>query len=406
MAETVRPETENEIANYLHKQLAYHKLIKALASLRAMNLVVIKRHSAAADVLELHPLVRQFIRRSFSRPEQSLFIAPIIAAYRRFMGAHRSQLSERPTLTTLQYWTQTAELDIAAGRTADAFATLNEVTHVFESSLYSREFARTVRLLLGSVDWISDHREYKAFDAIFEAHVETLANLGEFGEADRLLEGFELTVAERDTRYLLYCQMRCNSKWIRGEFADAVKWGKKGQALQIATDVDTKYDIEHDLALATRDAGQPELALPVFLHGCSLNAVVDPEEFDESKAGDHYGNIGRCLHFMGQIDSALICYQKSALLIEKDPHHEHVLNQGFIRRWIGELLIARNQYRLAAIFLEAARLKWKQVSPPRATQIELLQSQLKTALPQPIGISDDDIERTCRDWIFGRFMDA
>lgn len=134
--------------------------------------------------------------------------------------------------------------------------------------------------------------------------------------------------------------------------------GERGQALRRASGVDTAFDLEHNLALANRDAGHPELALDTFLQGRALTDVLDPDELDESRGGAHYGNIGRCLHFMGQIDSALVCYQKSALLLEKY-EVEGILKQGFIRRWIGELLIAKGQYTLGAYFLEAARLRWK-----------------------------------------------
>lgn len=201
--------------------------------------------------------------------------------------------------------------------------------------------------------------------------------------------------------------MKCYFKWARGDFADAVKWGKIAQNIKASTDVDTRNDVIHNLALAERDAGMPELALPVFLAGRNISAVIDPEELDEKdeNAGHRYGNIGRCRHFMGQIDQALICYQKSALLIEKTRRHDYFLNQGFIRRWIGELLLAKRRFRLAGIFLEAARLRWEQVSPPRASQIVELQKTLSGQIPNLEEMSRERIERTCIDWILGRPVD-
>jgi hypothetical protein len=200
--------------------------------------------------------------------------------------------------------------------------------------------------------------------------------------------------------------MRCNSKWTQGQFVDALRWARMGQALKESSGVDTQFDVSHSLALAERDGGQPELALSFFLGGQKLEEVVDPDELDEEKGGPHYGNVGRCLHFMGQVDSALICYQKSALLIEKHQKHHHVLNQSYIRRWIGELLLARKDFRYAAVFLEAARIKWAQVSPPKAAQIVALKRQLGSELPDLSEISKDTVERLCLDWISGRTHDA
>src|SRR5580704_6184609 len=106
MAETVRPESLSEIADYLAHEVKYHKVAKTMTALRSTNLVVVKPRPGASDLFELHPLVRQFIRQHFSRPERKTFIDQIVAVYNRFLINHKSQLNERPTITTLQYWTQ------------------------------------------------------------------------------------------------------------------------------------------------------------------------------------------------------------------------------------------------------------------------------------------------------------
>jgi hypothetical protein len=166
-------------------------------------------------------------------------------------------------------------------------------------------------------------------------------------------------------------------------------------------------DVRQELGKAIYDLQKGAvLAMPVFLHGQRLEEVLDSEELDEDRGGAHYGNIGRCLHFMGQVDSTLICYQKSALLIEKHSTNDRILNQGYIRRSIGELLLARNEHRLAGTFLEAARLKWEQVSPPKAAQIVVLQRQLGSHAVDSSGLSKQAIEKTFLDWISGRLSDA
>src|SRR5262249_8668622 len=162
-----------------------------------------------------------------------------------------------------------------------------------------------------------------------------------------------------------------------GDFLEAIRWGRLGDDLARASGVDTKADVTHALALAERDAGRPESALPVFLAGRPLSEVIDPEELDESRGGAHYGNIGRCLHLMGQTDEALVCYQKSALLIEKNPILENVLDQGFIRLWIAELLVGRRQFWLASNFFRAAQLKWRDTAPPRAEKVKLFLDEIE-----------------------------
>jgi tetratricopeptide (TPR) repeat protein len=404
LAETVKPATESEIGDYLRHEINYGKVVKALKTLRSLNLVVIKRSASSRDVLELHPMVRTFIHQKFSPDERFTFIVGIIKVYRQIIGNHKSQLRGRPALSVMHYWTETAELNIAAGKLRDAFLTLEEASGAFERSAYPREFCRIARSLLSAVDWVAEHAKYKAFEIVFNAHVELLSYAGEYGEVDGLLEKYEKTVPSRDARYIHYCEMRAHSLWVRGDFTSAVEWGQVGVNLK-KTGVDTGYDTSHTLALAQRDAGHPELALPVFLGERTLQEATDSEELDEKEGGEYYGNIGRCLHFLGQIDSALICYQKSALLIEKDPT-TFVLNQGYIRAWIGELLASRGQARLAGVFLRAAYLKWEHIAPPKAHKLLAMSKQLGPAGMSSAEMALGEAESVCLDWILGRSLDA
>jgi len=300
----------------------------------------------------------------------------------------------------LQYWTQSVELDLTAGRTREAYETLAEVLTPFESSAYSREFCRVARLLLNVSDWVSEHGQYPKFERVFRAHIEMLSYLGEHKEVEGLLQQYERTVPVRDSRYIAYAELRCTTKWLQGEFKEAVEWGRTGKHLKDTSQVDTDISIDHALALAERDAGNSEVALQSFLNGEPLSRVVDPRELTKERGGPFYGNIGRCLHLMGQVESALVCYQKSALLIETDPTYEHVINQGYIRAWVGELLVAREEFQMAAEFYAAAAAKWKHVFPSRACKMADLARQVR----QRVGrtpLAERDSESLFRGWIFG-----
>jgi tetratricopeptide (TPR) repeat protein len=173
----------------------------------------------------------------------------------------------------------------------------------------------------------------------------------------------------------------------------------------MSTGVDLTFVVDHNYALALRDSGHPEEALPIFLDGRILLGVIDPHELEEARTGDYYGNIGRCLHLMGQIDQALVCYQKSALLLEKATG-AYVTNQGFIRGWIAELLVARNQLSLAYAFYRAAYRKWERTAPPRAAIAEQLAMRLKNRLEGSKKPDDESAERLFLDWILGKHLDA
>lgn len=407
MAETVRPETEAQIGRYLASKLNYNRVVKALRALRGLNLIVVKPRSGDADALELHPLVREFVRRNFRHQDRLTFIDAIIDVYLKFMGLHKSQLDERPSFAVLQAWTQNAELAVAAGKYQEAFTWLAEASDAFSSSAFPGEYARAANLLFSHLpDWPTRYSEFKDFEDVFHAYVDVLANLGRAAEADSLLDDYAITVSNKDARYINYCDLRCHANWVRGNYEAAIKWGTRGQGIRTKSGVDTKYDTSHNLALAQRDSGDVDPALKTFLTGRSLSEVIDPDELDEERGGHYYGNIGRCLHLMGQIDPAIVCYRKSAILIEKKYAHQHVLNQGFIRRWIGELLIMREEHCLAKIFLEACALKWQSVAPSRAMQIVEVLDKIKDRASSCKSIKQGDLERVCTAWIYGREYDV
>jgi tetratricopeptide (TPR) repeat protein len=396
MAETVRPETDQKLGDYLSGRMRFNRVARALRNLRSLNLVVVKPRARSDDLFDLHPLVREFIRQTFPLKDRIGFIDSIIAVYLRFMKTYLGDVSARP-VRDLQYWTENAELLIEAEKYTDAVACLSDVAGALYSSDSPGEFSRVASILFRKIDW-NERDQYPSFDRVFGNHFRILVNLGREAEYRELIERYSKTIPAKDARFIHYCSLRSHMHWTRSEFSEAVSWAKKGKELKDKTNVDTKWTAEHELALALRDAGSPEQAIKLFLGGAELNKLLDPDEFDEEKGESFYGNIGRCLHLMGEIDPALICYRKSALVLQK-ALRPHVENQAFLRTWIGELLIAKGELCPAKTFLEAAAQKWRLVSPIRenAVRQRLVEIENQTCDCPPM--SSFEAERYVVAWI-------
>ena len=317
LAETVRPETEGRIGDYLRNQINFNRVMRALRSLRSLNLIVVKSRIGSEDVLELHPLIREYIRRTFPKKDRLSFINVIISFYAGMMGMYKVEVKHRPPLAVLRHWTENAELSIEAGKLGNTFEYLAEVGNAFSVGDYPGEFARVAKLLFQNIRW-EDHENYKSFDAVVGFYFEILVKLGRTADYTALLTNYEATVQSKNARFVNYCNLLTYMNWANGDYSKAIEWGQRGKDLKDRTDVDTRYNTDHNLALAQRDAGIVDPALTYFLQGRKLDEVTDIDELDENRKGAYYGNIGRCLHLMGQIDPALICYRKSAILIEKD----------------------------------------------------------------------------------------
>jgi len=196
------------------------------------------------------------------------------------------------------------------------------------------------------------------------------------------------------------CDMRCYSYWSRRDFGKAKAWGREGLDLKSVGNVDTKYDCEHNLALAQRDSGEVDPALKVFLNGEDLSKVIDPEIIEANRGGTFYGNIGRCLWLKGETQSALECLRKSAILLEDEHGVELLQNQGWAAFWIGEVLEVLGRPDLAWICYKRAEFKWKDVSPPKADQASAAADLIVSKVGEPtIGQNEREIDRKYLDWL-------
>ena len=368
LAETVKPTPILRLADYLAPKLRYNQLYKAVKSLRGLSLLVVKPLNGGQELIELHPLVRAFVRRNFPKPERDWFIHAILNAYKAFFGLHRLDLVNRPPTATIDHWSEGAELHISAGEHVDACACLHEIADVVQQIGSPTEFVRVTRLLFQNSEWATLAKA-EHFDGVISTYIELQALAGEIDDCTEAFEGYESTLQGKDARYINYCDLRCYMHWVNGDYLTAIKWGAEGVHLKEKSNVDTEFDCSHNLALAQRDAGVIDPALEYFLRGKKLSEVVEDKQGNDALGGAFYGNVGRCLHLMGQIDPALSCYKKSASLLETS-EDANLENRAYIRQWVGEVLVSKGALTTGLTFLQAARQKWSVLSPPKATMID------------------------------------
>ena len=133
-----------------------------------------------------------------------------------------------------------------------------------------------------------------------------------------------------------------------------------------------------------------------------MEEVTGPGGLEEERSESFYGNIGRCLHFMGQVDPALACYRTSAALAQESEAAYGLENQAFIREWIGELLEARGDGGTAIAFLAASAAKWARISPDRSERVAARAAALAAGYPTCGTVPDEQTsEATVLSWIAG-----
>ena len=366
LAEMVRPETEKEIAQCIRSEINYNQLTKALRQLSALDLVVVKSPSSAPDTIELHPLLREFVRRQFSQSERSPYISAIIVFFDRLIVKFRPSLGEDVSYDVLQNWTAKVELLINSGELQQALLALDEIRTALLRNGYSEEFVRWAIALFVNIDLSEPaDTDQKVQDDVLIELVEVLSQLGRFADAEDYAGRFERGVAGATARYVALCSMRAYLYWSREDLELAKEWGKRGVEVKAKGNLDTRHDCGHNLALAQRDSGEVEAALTYFLRGANLAEVVEPSLIDNARGGSFYGNIGRCLFLRADEAGAESCFVKAAWLLEKGKDQLVLLNQGWAAQWLGDLNERKNP-NLAYVFYRRAALKWKLIYPRRA----------------------------------------
>ena len=365
MAELDRPETEANLFGLL-PGINFNRVNRALKILRSYHLIEHRAQETGEPLLSLHPIIREFIRTNFPKKDRERYVGTILQFLDRMISRFKGVLPEAPTHQIMEHWIRKAELHITFERFEDATSTIAQVGPSLCERGYSEDLVRLAVRLFQHINWAEACSSFKDFDDVFETSMTAMIQSGHHATFQYLSE-FESAIPGKSSQYILLCDLRCYANWHGGNHDSAITWGERGEQLKDGTPVDTRYSTKHNLSLARRDAGLLDTALAGFLGDESLEVVLSPSGPDHKEA-PFFGNIGRCLFFSDRLDDALICFVKSARLLESQQDPSSRLNKGYIRLWFGELLEATSNRDMAAAMYQAASYMWRDNSPPRADQ--------------------------------------
>ena len=380
MAELDRPESENHLLEFL-PGINVNRVNRALRTLRSFHLIETRTQPEKLPLLGLHPIIREFVKTNFPMNDREKYVGSILGFLDRMIVRYRGLLPQNPAYEILEHWIRKAELQITFRHFEEATSTISEIARPLVDRGYPAEMIRLTKLLFSDLDWAEACSSYKQFDAVFKKSLEYMIQFGH-DTSESFLERYEAAIPGMSSQFILLCDLRCYADWYVGRFESAIQWGERGGQLKEQTTVDTAFSTKHNLALSLRDSGRVTEAIESFLEGESLEVVVTPGERIQGKSAPFYGNIGRCLFLIDLLDGALVCYVKSAQFLEESQNHSDRLNKGYIRYWIAELMIRREEFELAAASCRASVCVWNDTSPPRADRAENMLETLVTDRPE------------------------
>jgi len=373
LAELERPE---EIANLDGLGgLRWNQLIKGFNNLDKMSLIVHKQQEDGKELVDLHPLVRSFVRREFAKQDRQSFINLAITYIQGRLDRFSKLSGLEISFEVLDIWLHKVELLINHQDYQGAIETLRQVRGQLQARGLHEEMVRLSKRVLQEIDWSLSVVSLNQFDDFIASAIHMIVGL-EGGEvAEKLLSKYEAAISGKGAHYINLCEIRAYVNWYEGKYLDAIHWAEHGVELKKDYDVESPHDCAHTLALAKRDSGNPSAALEYFLYGVSLEECLN-ENIDPQRGGEYYGNVGRCLQMMGRLQEALFAYKKVAKLFEKN--NADALNQAYIRTWVAEIMQDLGRVEDALYFNIAAARKWDSVSPGKAAIIQARIEELAT----------------------------
>lgn len=356
LAELEKPEFETELDEITG--VRFNRLTRSLKRLRDMNLVLTRVDRAGKHLIDLHPLVRQFIRHEYHQSERETFIGRILVFFDKKLTPIRTQLAGEISSYSLGTWLHKIEILVNRGSWIEAVQELSLLANQLEKHGLIEEKIRLGEKVLLNADWKALVEQGKHYRKWMSSLMSSMTYFGLHGEVERWLQVYESYTTKGGADSIVISAARAFDAWFRKDFDRALYLSAEAKARFATVDVDIENDPAHIYALALRDSGEAEEALPELLQGLSVEDALAGES---GKPGSYYGNVGRCFQLTGRIDEALKAYQ----LCFKDFHQSNDVsaNAGWLRQWVGECFDAKAELEKALDCYVAAEDIWKSTSP-------------------------------------------
>jgi tetratricopeptide (TPR) repeat protein len=365
LAELERPERVEDLDGLAG--MRWNQLQKALSNLDKMSLIVYKQQEGGNELIDLHPMVRSFVRREFPRKDRQSFISDAIVFIQKRLDRFNKLTGVDVPFEVLDIWLHKIELYVNIQDFQAAIETLIRVDDQLQARGLHEDIVRLSKKIMHEIDWSFAILTYSKFDSFVSESLHTMVALDGAEATERWLSKYEASISGRGLHYINLCEIRAYINWFTENYEDAIHWAELGVTLKQDYDVETPYDCAHTLALAQRDSGQAQKALDYFLYGSNVEECVADND-ESQRDGLYFGNVGRCLHLIGQLDSALVVYRKVARLFERDG--ADALNHGYLRFWVGQILQRLGRIEDALFFYILAIHKWESISPFKAAEAQ------------------------------------
>lgn len=308
------------------------------------------------DCYQVHPLVREFIHKTYDSEKQKPFVKKVLLVFLPanmiellFRGNEFQRTDKKIDVKDVVCSIETC---INSRNYIEAFKLLHGYSDILYDEGFHHQFVQLAKQILDNLDWeganlIKNNSNAKLISII----VEKLIYLGENDKANHYLKRFESIVEYATIPYTGFLSMSANNFWRMGEWEKTMEYIHEAETYQERWEFE---DLDYIKALTLRDSGNPEEALKIFEKGEKKSATS--------------GNIARCYQLMGEKEKARDFFIKSIKLLKEETETQRIthLNQtnfGYAFLWVAEYFFECKEYEKSFAFVFLTFEKWKEYAP-------------------------------------------
>lgn len=393
IAELERPELESALEEIAG--LRYNKLSKILRKLKDLNLIQERRDLNDKTLIDLHPLVRQFLRWEYPKKDRESFIGQIIVYFDKKLAVVAKLLGKQAIPTSvLELWIHKLEVLCNQADWEVAVSELLRINDELDRAGLVEDLIRLGVKIFNGINWLVAIEEIKDFRKLINNVCHELSHRGEHAQVRRWADHYMETVGARSADKVNVKELLAYDAWLRKSYAEAIELASEAVELAKRVDFTPPTAPSHTLALAHRESGNVEAALPILLEGLSLDEALNESN---GKSPEFYGNLGRCFFISGNFELALKFYRYCGRGMRQKQRSFH--NTGWIRLWAAEVMQKAERLHDAYSFAWAAKHIWARGSKLLEGRADNLIAELRRSGT----FSDDEV---VPEWLAEKMFNA
>lgn len=395
LAELERPEHDSVLEDLTGQR--YNRLSKSLRRLKDLSLILERQDLSNKTLVDLHPLVRQFLRREYPKKDRDTFVGRVIIYFDRRLALVAKMLGKgRISKSVLDVWTHKIEILCNHSDWNVAISELEKIEPELGRAGLGEEYARLGLKIFEGVDWVVAIDEVKEFRKLINGVCHELSHHADHAVVERWAGHYHSVAGARGADRLNMLEFMAFDAWLRKDYKSALELARSAADLSKQIDVSLRSAPTHTLALVLRDSGEIDSALDIFLEGLTVDEALAEQS---GKSAEFFGNIGRSFHLKGDYDLALKFYKRSGKEMLERPRDFH--NSGWLRFWVGQVFCKTGRVAEGYAFLCAAKHIWTTASKLLETSADQAIGELRK---MTFDVGDDLIPEWKAEQMFAAWL--